>query len=271
VAMGLISILILAPLGPFLHRFTYHIPVFLLSILIGTLIYNLVAFPFSAGNRLKVYFIQEVDLESGINRVSLTGVQPYVRDIINHIPSASGQDVDCSAASRGKAGLTTCTWEGLPPRVVRNVPDGAPPSLGYRSWLGYNISKFGENRAKFRLYGLNTRACKLVFDKPIFDFSVRGASVDDRFERVPLRGSQEIRLWHRDWEEPWDVEVRWPVSEGKAGGSEGRDGKVVCLWSDDNGVGVIPALDEVRKFVPEWVAISKLADGLVEGEKKFVV
>ncbi|KAI9775249.1 MAG: hypothetical protein M1839_001367 [Geoglossum umbratile] len=272
VAMGLVSILILAPLGPFLHRFTYHIPVFLLSILIGTLIYNLVAFPFSAGNRLKVYFIQAVDLESGINRVSLTGVQPYVRDIINHIPSASGQHVDCSVANRGRPGLTTCAWEGLPPRVVRNVPDGAHPSLGYRSWLGYNVSRIdGENRARFRLHGLNTRACKLVFDKPISDFSVKGASVDDRFERVPLRGSQEIRLWHRDWEEPWDVEVRWPVGEGRASGDEGMDGKVVCLWSDDNGVGVIPALDEVRKFVPEWVAISKLADGLVEGEKKFVV
>src|SRR5437667_8226428 len=138
--MGLISILILAPLGPFLHRFTYHIPLFLLFVFIGTLIYNLVAFPFSANNRLKVYFIQTVDLESGINRVALTGVQPYVRDIIDYIPSASGQEIDCSLALHGRAGLTTCTWAGPAPRVVSNVPDGAPPSLGYNGWLEYNVS-----------------------------------------------------------------------------------------------------------------------------------
>ncbi|KAH0542868.1 hypothetical protein FGG08_002728 [Glutinoglossum americanum] len=272
VVMSLISILILAPLGPFLHRFTYHIPLFILLVFIGTLIYNLVAFPFSANNRLKVHFIQTVNLESGINRVSLTGVQPFVRGIIGDIPSASGQKIDCSPAVRGGVGLTTCSWTGPAPRVVGNVPDGAPPSLGYEDWLHYNASRVdGKNRAKFRLYGLNTRACKIVFDKPISDFSVEGASVDDRFERVPPSGSQEIRLWRREWERPWDVDVRWPVSKGKKDGDEGMDGKVVCLWSDDNEIGVIPALDEVRKFAPEWVAVSKLADGLVEGEKMFML
>jgi hypothetical protein len=39
--------LLLAPVGPFIHRFTFHVPAFILLICIATVIYNLVAFPFS--------------------------------------------------------------------------------------------------------------------------------------------------------------------------------------------------------------------------------
>jgi hypothetical protein len=49
------------------------------------------------------------------------------------------------------------------------------------------------------------------------------------------------------------------------------EGKVVCLWSDTNREGIIPALDEARKFLPVWTAVTKLGDGLVEGEKRFIV
>src|SRR5438046_1945624 len=69
ILIALFSIILLLPLGPFAHRFTYHIPYFLFLVFVGTLIYNLVAFPFSASNRYKAYFIQTVDLESGQNEV----------------------------------------------------------------------------------------------------------------------------------------------------------------------------------------------------------
>jgi hypothetical protein len=39
--------LLLAPIGPFIHRFTFHVPAFVFLICIATVIYNLVAFPFS--------------------------------------------------------------------------------------------------------------------------------------------------------------------------------------------------------------------------------
>ena len=54
-------------------------------------------------------------------------------------------------------------------------------------------------------------------------------------------------------------------------GEEGLSGEVVCLWSDANQVGVIPALDEARRFAPGWVVVSKSQDGLVEGWKKFAI
>ncbi|KAL8684805.1 MAG: hypothetical protein Q9218_008128, partial [Villophora microphyllina] len=75
IAIAIFTVLLLMPISPFIHRYTYHIPLFLLLIFIGTLLYNILAFPFSANNRLKVYFQQHVDLDTGINTVALTGIK----------------------------------------------------------------------------------------------------------------------------------------------------------------------------------------------------
>jgi hypothetical protein len=40
--------------------------------------------------------------------------------------------------------------------------------------------------------------------------------------------------------------------------------RVSCFWNDGPGGAQIPALEEARRFLPEWVAISKAAGGLVE-------
>ncbi|KAI9812182.1 MAG: hypothetical protein M1827_004848 [Pycnora praestabilis] len=271
IAIAVFSIFILVPLSPFLHRFTYHVPTFLFLIFIGTLIYNLLAFPFSSNNRLKLYFIQTVDLETGINQVSLTGIEEYVRQTISTLPSAADQDIQCED-STSRLGLKRCGWNGLAPKVNFNIPHGVPPEIGYADWLSYNVTRVeGKNEALFHLFGRNTRACKLLFDKPISHFSVDGAGTDKRYKAVPEAGSKEARLWSREWEKPWDVNVAWPISGGKEEGQEGLDGSVVCLWSDSNESGVIPALDEVKMYAPVWVAASKLTDGLVEGSKRFLI
>jgi len=273
IAIAVFSILVLAPLAPFLHRFTYHIPTFLLLVFTGTLIYNLVAFPFSTNNRLKLYFIQTVDLESGINEVSLTGIgNPYLAETIRGLPSAAGQDLNCSEDPRGENGLIKCIWNGLPPKVVDNTHPNIPPELGYADWLSFNVTRTeGKKEARFHIFGRNTRACKITFKSPISGFSVDGAGSDSRFQSVSADGSSEVRLWSRTWEKPWDVNVSWDVSDGSHGGEGGLDGKVVCLWSDANESGVIPALDEIRRFAPDWVAVTKLGDGLVEGGKAFMI
>lgn len=286
IAIALFTILVLVPVSPFIHRYTYHIPIFLLLIFIGTLVYNLLAFPFSANNRLKVYFNQRVDLDTGINTVSLTGIKdgPYLRRVAASLPSTAGQDIICTD-SKNRLGLQECIWHGLPPKVIPSPPPhlGIPPQSGYADWLSFNVTHANatRNEAHITLFGKNTRACKLQFDTPISDFWVEGAIDDDRFEKVPKEGSKEIRLWSRTWEKPWNVRVLWHGGDSNAAfssrsrkqqrGGRALNGEVVCLWSDANESGVIPALDEVWRYAPTWATVSKNSDGLVEGSRSFLI
>jgi len=263
----------LLPLAPFTHRITYHVPHFLFLVFVGTLIYNLVVFPFNDANRYKAYFVQRVNLETGQNIVSLAGLEEFNRLIIATLPSASGQSISCEEDEKVRADLKFCTYAGLPPKVVPNDVPGAPPEESYASWLSLNTSRVpNENKATFSLSGRNTRACVLRFARPIKSFSVHGAAPPDpRFDAVPPDGTDEVRLWHREWDQPWVVDVEWFPGEDDGQEVRGMEGKAVCLWSDENVEGVIPALDEVRMFAPTWSTVTKIADGLVEGWKGFVV
>ena len=102
------------------------------------------------------------------------------------------------------------------------------------------------------------------FNKPVSKIAVDDSATDTRFPVMPDEGSREIRLWSREWDKMWNVTFEWE-------GDEGMDGRVVCLWNDEDGLRLIPALEEVKRFSPDWVAVTKFGDGLVEGSKAFTV
>ncbi|KAF2182895.1 endoplasmic reticulum metallopeptidase 1 [Zopfia rhizophila CBS 207.26] len=267
IAFAALTTLLIVPTGPFIHRFTYHIPTFLFFVCVGTAVYNLVAFPFSRDHRLKVYFVQQFDCDSGANTVSLTGLDQYVQKIIKEIPSAQGQMINCTTpdiATRKE--LTKCSWKGLPALVVpqRVAPFSNKTYLD--TWLDYSIAKGANaNEAEIRVVGQNTRGCRILFDAPITNLGVNGAVSDPRFNATGDNGSQELRLWHREWSQPWNVSVKWNRNVNST-----LSGKVVCLWSDAN-TGSIPAFDEVQQYMPVWSIVTKLGDGLVEGSKRFKI
>ncbi|ORY15446.1 putative zinc metalloprotease [Clohesyomyces aquaticus] len=269
VAFAVLATLLLAPTGPFLHRFTYHVPTFLFFVCIGTVIYSLVAFPFSRDHRLKVYFVQQVDCDTGVNNVSLTGLDEYVQRVIRAIPSAQGQVINCTAPHIAvRKELRTCAWHGLPAKVVPRGAEVAPFSnrTYHDTWLEYSIAKSKDsNEATIRVVGQNTRACRVLFDAPVVDVRIDGGVSDPRFNATGETGSRELRLWHREWSQPWNVSVRWN-SDANATFS----GSIVCLWSDAN-TGAIPAYDEVLHYMPPWSIATKLGDGLVEGRKRFSI
>ncbi|KAK1760664.1 hypothetical protein QBC47DRAFT_367835 [Echria macrotheca] len=288
------TIFIFSPLTPFIHRVTHHIPVFLLTVLTATLIYNLVAFPFSEQNRYKAYFIQRIDLDTGDNKVCYTGIEEYIRPIVAAIPSAAGKEVNCSTGIR--SGLQTCCYDGsaVAPRLSTDLPDGVPPEKEFSSLASINITRGDGNSAKLEISGKNTKACFLQFKRPVSSFSVEGGtSWDDRFGRYPELGVDNIKLWHRTWDQKWVVNIEWkddiddalqtPAASGPtASGHElgygelrardsGLDGTLICAWSDANVRGTIPALDEALQYSPPWAAITKTSEGLVEGRKSFKV
>jgi len=269
-AFAVLSVLLLAPTAPFIHRFTYHIPTFLFLACVATTIYNLVAFPFSRDHRLKVYFVQRVNCETAANVVSLTGLDGYVQRVVDNLPSAQGTQVTCRVpAVATRKELKVCEWEGLSAEVV---PRASPFRNNTRTahWIDYHIDNHGSNstktsRATIRILGQNTRACRISFDTAILDLAVAGGVSDARFRPVGSKGSQEVRLWHREWSQPWNVSVSWDAKQHAK-----LSGRVICLWSDAN-AGEIPAFDEVQHYLPVWAIASKIGDGLVEGSKSFEI
>jgi hypothetical protein len=260
-SMAVFAIIMLSPVVPIIHRFSWHVPMFFLLVLVGTLLYNLIAFPFSANNRLKIFFLQEVDLDHGNNTVSLVSAAPFGRMAAESLPSAYGQQVECVLADPPQmhSKRERCSWSGISPHVASNRT---------KSLVRFSTSKIDDHSTNFQISGADTRACKILFDRPINAFEVDGAAhMDKRMPSVPEAGSKEIRLWSRTWDRTWSVNVTWDDDEL----TKGQTGKVACMWSDVNHDGTIPAYDEALHFAPDWVAMTKLADGLVEGYKRFVV
>ncbi|KAF9886919.1 hypothetical protein FE257_010660 [Aspergillus nanangensis] len=259
IAIASFTTFLLLPLLPFIHRYTHHIPMFLLTVFIGTLIYNLAAFPFSANNRIKLFFFQEIDLDTGANQASLTGMAPFVHDVSQNLPSVANQVIECNPIR----GRVQCAWDGLAPHVVAEEDP--------QEWLSFTASRIPDKpvpAARFTISGKDTRACKILFDTTVSNFHIEGSAYDSRFPHTSATGTKEIRLWSREWERTWTVEVEWAKG---AESDTSVTGRVVCMWSDRNQRGVIPALDEVLQYAPDWVAVTKLTDGLVEGSRRFVI
>ncbi|TIA59145.1 putative zinc metalloprotease, partial [Aureobasidium pullulans] len=290
------SVLLLLPLTPFIHRMTYHIPTFLMFVFIGTLIYNLVAFPFSRASRLKVFFLQQIDLDHGNNTVALTGLSPYLESIVSQMPSAADSGYHCAGPDYAfwafRAGLDSCSWSGPAPNVVPTAYKPHNPSMPYpnstvslalarrqaqaakyATWLDFNITRPTTNTSTrnytFDIRGSNTRACRLYFSTPFANLTVSNAGAKAEVMkpgRFPAR-EQRVYLYSRDWDAMWSVNVTFDHEIEKTYGK--TEGKVVCVWSDANQVGNVPAFDEVKHFMPVWSAVTKNSDGLVEGYKHF--
>lgn len=178
-----------------------------------------------------------------------------------------------SLLSSASSPLVTSTIPA-PSSPARPHPSSLPPPLRYAEYMSITANRTSSTSATFSISGRNTRACKLLFASPVHSFSVRGAAKP--IDSVPLEGTGEVRLWSREWDREWIVDVewdpqRWTTSTSAEGEDRGLDGAAVCLWSEQTPSGTIPALDEVRIFAPSWVTVSKLGDGLVEGMKRFAV
>ncbi|KAK7708645.1 hypothetical protein SLS64_006747 [Diaporthe eres] len=292
--IAIFTILLILPLMPFIHRLTYHIPLFLLCVFIATLVYNLVAFPFSPDNKYKAFWQQTVDLDTGESFVKFGGVEDYLRLIISDLPSATGKEVTCQK-SIVRADVSDCVYDGrdVAPNVANILPGGVPPSLGYAELVDLDVARTGPGQAKFTINAKNTKSCFLKFARPIKSFSVVGGTDwDNRFGTIPEGGIAQILLWRRDWNKTWEVNVEWDPTaaeahqvhdeDGNQGvlisspdelkrSADGLDGNITCIWSDLNTPGTIPALDEAIQYAPSWAVMTKFAAGLVEGSKSFKV
>ncbi|KAL8282608.1 hypothetical protein RB597_010032 [Gaeumannomyces tritici] len=287
--IAILSIVLLTPLSPFIHRVSKHLPLLLLAVFSGTLIYNLTASPFSPMAPYKIFFKQTIDLETGVTAVRISGIEHYLHDIIADIPSAAGQAIECGP-SISRRDLADCVYDAtkVPPRPAYGsgndslelAPNVPPTTDYYKKLLDVRISdryyaaaaagkRVGRTSARIHINAVNTRVVELRFpaEGPVIrSVSVVGAEPwDARFGAFPEEGARLVRLWRRDWDRGWAVDLTWD-------GDRGLDGDAVALWSDANeAADAMPAFREVVMYAPPWVAVSKASPGLVEGKKAFKI
>jgi hypothetical protein len=278
---SVLSILLLLPLTPFIHRITHHIPLFMLLVFIGTFIYNMAAFPFSANNRYKVYFLQEVDLDQGTDLVHLSGIYDYVQTIIQSLPGTSNQEISCGKAE-GRD-LTDCTYD------ASSVPPNVVSGKSVEELITVSTSTAADGKtASIQIGALDTRTCYIDTSEPIYGFHVQGGGERDaRYGGLPPRGFKNIQLWRRDWVTPWNVTLQLQEA-GKSDATlemidSGLEDSMVnsdvtaeslkvtvrCAWSDINMPSTIPAFTELKKYMPTWAVVTKARTGLVEVKKTY--
>ncbi|KAJ6618853.1 hypothetical protein B0H10DRAFT_1794655 [Mycena sp. CBHHK59/15] len=278
-AISLLVFMMVLPVVPFTFKMHSGITSLFLIIFLASTAYNLLAFPFSQEEPLKVFFQQTVALgnitspnqEITHATTSLAGLEGYVDGLIlPKLPSAIGQNIVCEGTSL-RLGLRSCSWQSLLLPSPGAVEGATAPRADH--WLKASATRLSENSARFVVRSVNTRACRLYFDNQrIKHYTVHGAEPGllHGFSG-PKEGFTALRLWSRTWDRKFVVDVEWE-------GEPALEGRVACEWAEyESGsagvdtTGKIPALEEVLAFLPRWAVVTKMNDGLVEAWASFAV
>lgn len=265
--VALFSVILLMPISPFIYRVDRGVVFFFVILFATTAIHNLFVFPFSSESRYKLFFHQTVDLDTGTSIISYKGSERYIRDVIAQLPSAAGKDVSCISSVSDRPDLLSCSYDGADsfPHVVKPMKNGSQETE-YTAWIKVRKEQ-GEVRNKATLYldAIESRTCNLNFAANITSFQVRGGNGGTgSFGRAPKAGFNHILLYRRDWDRPWIVDIEWDQDALTDIG-----GLVSCNWDDLNSQGAVPAYDESLRYIPDWVAVTKLTAGVIRGTKTF--
>jgi hypothetical protein len=263
--VGIITIILLLPLTPFMHRITRHVPLFLFLVFVATFIYNLAAFPFSVNYRYKLYFQEVIDVDAETNVASLSGLPEYAHSVVSSIPTATIHGFECSKKSP-RAGLTACEYDAssLPPFLANGTD--------LKKLITVTSSKSSDEKtAKLNINVVESKMCILDLSEAVFGFEIKnGAPPDSRFGSIPTTGLKRITLFKREWEGSWEVILQL-TDEGRTLSQEPLEVTVRCAYSDMNDEKTIPVLHELYQYMPKWAVITKAAVGLVEVKKKHVI
>ncbi|UNI14171.1 hypothetical protein JDV02_000830 [Purpureocillium takamizusanense] len=296
IVIGALSIVIFLPLAPFFHRITHHVPLLLLLLFVGTSIYNLSAFPFSASNRYKFIFKQVVDLDRGSNTVILSGSEEYLYQIVDSIPEANRQLGSTICQPTVERRLTDCIYDAS--QYVPQLENG----VDLEELIKVETS-VDEATAHLHVDARETRGCWLDLSRPIFNFTIQGgAGLDPRLGQNPPGGHiQHIQVWRRGWTGAWNVSLQLVEDDMESSGADlGTQAGLLhghpdpgelrlrgeakreysyrplevtarCVWGDANEPKTIPALRRVEQYMPPWAIATRRGFGLVEVQRTYKV
>ncbi|KZS99766.1 uncharacterized protein LAESUDRAFT_765215 [Laetiporus sulphureus 93-53] len=245
----------------------------------------------NAGNAEMSVIFQQNSSNRVVRAVtSLTGLHGYVdRHIVRDMPSSWGKDVQCHEDTLVRPGLYECLWES----ELLPWPGGNETEGPHAQWIDVKTTRLNDTSAMIYVKGTNTRGCRLYFDKPISYYKIRRSDEEDAPQvsgtdgqflpgyEMPAEGVKEVRLWTRTWERGFSVEFGWNGTENDSSSAH-MQGRAACEWAEYASgsaggstpvarSGLIPALEEVKAFLPLWALPTKLTDGLVEVWTKFSI
>ncbi|KAI0051551.1 hypothetical protein FA95DRAFT_1554372 [Auriscalpium vulgare] len=300
--LALLCLLLLLPLAPFAHKMHRSVTLALLLVFVASTAYSWLTWPFSAPDgKLKVFFGHRVEL-SNITRIEpvggssarldgsphlvsafteLTVVAEYMGRVIEALPSSWSVGVKCEQG-KIRPGMTTCQWpvedEWLPSIPGNSRKDAA--------WFHVNATRIDASSSHFIITATNTRACSVRLEnrnltwygvRPLGRSGSEDTVGDWREFEVPSGVNiSRVDLWSREWGQSLELELRFHDVEKAE--EEHIRGQVACTWAEyqdaeRNGppAARIPALEEAYAFLPEWAALTKVGDGLVEALSGFVL
>ncbi|KIM32871.1 hypothetical protein M408DRAFT_20208 [Serendipita vermifera MAFF 305830] len=276
------------PLIPFAHQISSRLFVIIAVIFVTSTLYNFTAFPFSKHKKVKIFYNQNVDLDSGRKTVTLLGVQPYLRQALRNIPSANAPNSSLSWSTDPIRGLGVASWDSLMPEFSRFTSESSTSDL--QALVTSSSRRLDAETAVFTVKGLDTKSCVIIFDQNIVDVHVRrfrqgdgdsgakfgpsvGMSKDTPYS-IPHDGIPIMTLWSREWDTEFEVTVKWnstAISSETEGGHSRFSwrsllpfprrkwptytGRIGCQWAD-NREGQMKALEELFAFLPEWATIT---------------
>ncbi|KAI0264235.1 hypothetical protein BC834DRAFT_884353 [Gloeopeniophorella convolvens] len=282
--VAFLSTLLLLPLAPFIHKMHRVLTLAIFVVFLTSTAYAWLANPFTPATRLKIFFSHQAELANltaentrpALVHAStrLTQIDGYGARLARALPSSwdAEDGVQCESG-KIRAGLTTCAW------ALPDVLLPSPPRADYTTeannatWLVARVRRTGPAALRVEVAGAGTRACRVHVDgaHQIARFRARtaGGAWSALLDVPDGTASRLLTLWARAWDAAFEAELELAGGDGDA--EAPIEGRVACVWNDGPGGARLPALEEARAFLPEWVAITKMDDGLVEAAAAFSV
>jgi hypothetical protein len=282
---GFFSVIAFANTTPFLLRLPFRSTIVLLAPVFLAMIIAVSAPPLNKFTPLapfKTFYRSTYNLDSEESRVYFYGMQPFVEEVLEYIPTAKQNGWTCEEfLARGGR---MCQY---------HVPAPTPPNNA-KEW--FNLSSTIEHKTddhvitKLHISATESRVCFLEFDT-YFPPEIAGIggvrfyhekeqlqtadlsqqSLAQWADNTTIHFEKEkcttLRMFKRTWDEPFSVLLKFKKD---APGNV----TVACAydeWSPGGGVGVTPSLDEIWRNIPAWAGVTKFTTGLLQVRKGYKV
>ena len=277
-SIGFFSIIAFANTTPFLLRLPFKSTMVLLVPVFLGMIIAISAPPLNKFTPLapfKTFYRSTYNLDTQDSRVYLYGLQPFVEQVLDYIPTAKQNGWKCEEFL-ARAGRM-CQYP---------VPAPIPPANA-NEW--FNLTSTIDNKTddhvitKLHISATESRVCFLEFDTyfPPEIVGIGGvrfyADHLTQNTQIPFDNNTSIhfekekcttlRMFKRTWEEPFTVLLKF-----KRNGP--RNVTVACAydeWSPGGREGVTPSLDEIWRNIPAWAGVTKFTTGLLQVRKSYKV